>query len=260
MATKTKIIAIINHKGGVAKTTTAVNLAHGMAIKGKKVLIIDLDPQGSAAETLGMEPAPGAYYLLIRKGEGSTDVRLVREQVVSTRRRNLWLLPGDSSTSEAQLLITNRDIGHIRWALRPFMDDGLDCIILDTNPSEGGVQERAGWAADLVIIPTQLEFKSLKGVQKTIRMLNKLRNEWGWKGGLAGVLPTFFETHTIARRTAYEDLERKFKPAKLLLPPVRDRVVIPEASAAGETVFEYDGRSDAAKDYMTITERVMRFF
>ena len=98
---KTKIITIANQKGGVGKTTTVINLAHGLTRRGKSALIVDLDPQGQCATSLGMKPEEGAYYLLTM-GLKPQETRFIKQFVRDTGRENLWLIPGDQTTNAAQ--------------------------------------------------------------------------------------------------------------------------------------------------------------
>lgn len=94
----TTVITVANQKGGVGKTTTAVSLAHGLALRGKEVLLIDLDPQGQCATALGLRPEPGTFYLLVAPRQDGT-IETARQWVRNTGRKNLWLIPGDTTTS-----------------------------------------------------------------------------------------------------------------------------------------------------------------
>jgi len=132
-----KAICITNQKGGVGKTTTAIALAHGLAMKGKQVLLIDLDPQGQAAVTLGMTQEPGAYWLLAA-GQTPQEQKMVRQWLRETGRANLFINPGNQMTMTAQTIINaeNRPVSCIRKAIEPLMRSGPDYIIFDTAPSD----------------------------------------------------------------------------------------------------------------------------
>ncbi len=257
----TKIITVANQKGGVGKTTTVVNLAHGLARTGKSILIIDLDPQGQAVTPLKMQPDRGAYHLLTRVGSTPPEIETVRQWVQDTGRECLWILPGNELTIQAQIHINamGKDIAHVRWAVKPFLRDTLDYIIFDTSPSVGGVQERALWAADLVIVPTTPEYMSLQGVRNTLNVLTVLKREKNWSGGLMGVLPTFFENQTLAAKNAIRDLKKGFGERGLLLPPVHRATVLSQCGASGQTIFEREPDSRAAEEYQRLVDAVLKY-
>jgi chromosome partitioning protein len=257
----TKIITVANQKGGVGKTTTVVNLGHGLARSGKSVLIIDLDPQGQVVTPLKMKPDRGAYHLLTRVGDTQPEIEIVRQRIRDSGRERWWILPGNELTNQAQMHINamGKDISHVRWAVRPFMSDSLDYILFDTSPSVGGVQERALWAADLVIIPTSPDYMSLQGVRNTINVLSVLKRDKGWKGGLLGVLPTFYETHTLAAQAAIKDLKNGFGERGLLLTPIHRATILNQCGAAGQTIFERAPESRAAVEYQRLVNIVLKY-
>jgi chromosome partitioning protein len=164
---KTRVIAISNQKGGVGKTTTAVSLAAGLSREGREVLLVDLDPQGQCAITLGLKPEPGAFYLLTM-GQSPNETAFIRQYIRNSGRERLWLLAGDQTTMAAQTIINseNRPASCIRDSIARFTRSDLQYIIFDTAPSVGGIQERAIWAADLVVIPTSTEYLSTDSVRK----------------------------------------------------------------------------------------------
>jgi chromosome partitioning protein len=254
----TKVICIANQKGGVGKTTTAVSLAHGLALKGKQVLLIDLDPQGQSATALGRSPEPGVFYLLTM-GTSPQETTFVQSWVRSSGREGLYLFPGDQQTMAAQTVLNaqNQPVSSIRNSISRFFKEGLHYIIFDTAPSVGGIQERAVWASDLVIVPTATEFLSSDGVSKVLRMMSILQQKKRWKGALLGILPTFYDEQTRESKITMESLQERF--GQNILPPIHRATILRECAANGQTIFEIEPDSRAATEYRALTQRTMKF-
>jgi chromosome partitioning protein len=254
----TKVICIANQKGGVGKTTTAVSLAHGLTQKGKRVLLIDLDPQGQSATALGRNPEPGVFYLLTM-GITAPETTFVQSWIRSSGRQGLYLLPGNQQTMAAQIVLNaqNQPISSIRNSISRFFKDSLQYILFDTAPSVGGIQERAVWASDLVIVPTATEFLSADGVSQVMKMMSILREKKSWRGNLLGILPTFFDEQTRESKATMDLLREKFQNG--VLPPIHRGTILRECAAAGQTVFEADALCRAAKEYQALTQLVMKF-
>ena len=248
---KAKIFAVANQKGGVGKTTTAVNVAHGLARRSKKVLIVDFDPQGQCATVLGMNPEPGVFNLLI--APTGNPHQWVRE----TGRENLHVLPGDRTTATAQIVLNaeSRDISAVATVIAPFAQE-YDYIFFDTAPSAGGLQERAIWASRFVIIPTATEFLSSDGLGQIIGLLDDLKSKKGWSGGLMGVLPTFYDTQTKQSKVAMRSLQEAF--TQYCLPPIRRSTILRECPSGGVTVWEKDPDCMVAGDYQKLVDLVAR--
>jgi chromosome partitioning protein len=246
----TKILCIANQKGGVGKTTTTVNIGHGLARRGHNVLMIDLDPQGQVASVLNCPQEGGTYYLLTMGRSSPTELNFVKTLVRSTGRANLWYIPGNFETVRAQNDVSNRNppapISHIREMLDIFTKNGLSYILLDTSPSIGGLQERALWAADGVIIPTNMDYLSNEGVSNVARDLSALVSRQAWGGKLLGVLPTFYDPRTKPMKEAMRQLKEAFGTS--LLPPINRSSIFAAASAEGQTIFEY-AEANASSQY-----------
>lgn len=256
----TKIVTIANQKGGAGKTTTVISLAHGLALRGKEVLILDFDGQGQSASYMGLKEEPGIFFLLMSsvKPLEKNELILVRQQVRVTGRQHLWIIPGSQETVVAQntLAALEKPVSFIREAIGVFMRNGLDYIVIDTSPSLGGLQERAIWAADFVIVPVAMEFGSLQGLQKTVGIMQKIKSQ-NWKGVLGGILPTFYDEVTKETRKIEEDLRAGF--GELVLQPIHRATVFRECIAEGLTIFEKAPESRAAKEYEVLVDTVLKW-
>jgi chromosome partitioning protein len=256
----TTVIAVANQKGGVGKTTTAVSLAHGLTLKGKDVLLIDLDPQGQSAISLGLSAGPGAYYLLTPPPGGVVTVR----QYIRKGRERLWLVPGDISTNASQALISaeGQPLSYIATQLHPLVKNGmgLDYVIFDTAPSVGGIQERAIWASDLVLVPAATEFLSADGARKICESMMTMQKEKGWKGKILGILPTFYDEQTRESKTQLDEYRKIFK--ELVMQPIHRATILRECPAEGRTIFEIEATSSSAQwavqEYQAVVEHVMK--
>ncbi|MCJ7432285.1 MAG: ParA family protein [Anaerolineales bacterium] len=253
-----KVICIANQKGGVGKTTTAVSLAHGLSQRGKRVLLIDLDPQGQSATALGRSPEPGVFYMLTM-GVTQQETTFVQSWVRFSGREGLYLLPGDQQTMAAQTVLNAQDqpISAIRHSINRFFKEGLHYIIFDTAPSVGGIQERAVWASDLVIIPTATEFLSADGLSKVLLMMSVLQEKKNWRGTLLGILPTFHDEQTRESKATMENLRERFDQS--VLAPIHRATLLRECAAQGQTILEINPLCRAAKEYLALTQLVMKF-
>lgn len=242
-----KVIAVANRKGGVGKTTSVVTLGHGLALQGKSVLLVDVDPQGHVATALGLEQEPGLFDLLVVPG---TLLRNVTRQA----RDRLWIVPGNARTATAQtvLIAEGKDDLTLARAIKGSVNGALDFLVLDTAPSVGRLQEMALAMSDLVIVPSAVDFLSSAGISDLVGELADLKD---WGGRLLGVLPTFHDEVTRESQTNYADLQRAF--GDLVLSPIHRATVLRECAAVGQTVFEYAPTSRAAKEYADLVWSVL---
>jgi chromosome partitioning protein len=246
-----RIIVIPNHKGGTGKTTTAISVASSAALRGFRVLIVDFDPQGQAATALGLPQENGVFNLLV--GASTNPFQWIRR----TGRENLDILPGDRTTASAQVVINaeNRPIDAIKTAVRK-LAKAYDYIVFDTAPSVGGIQERAIYAASLVIIPTATEFLSLDGLAKMTTTLGALREVHRWEGRLIGILPTFYDEQTRESRESMTQLQDAFP--ERILSPIHRATILRECAAEGKTVFEMNPQHRAAREYEALATLAVR--
>ena len=248
-----KVITVASQKGGVGKTTTAVNLAIGLALRGKQVVVVDLDPQGQVAIALGLSPEPGVFNLMV------SDLNL-NQVIRASGRANLWLVPGDKRTGTAQIVLQAE--GHsITQAVRESFiapwNGKPDFVIFDTAPSVGGFQEAALAVADLVIIPAATDHLALFGVKGLVETLASLVKSGQWQGQ-ALVLPTFYDEVTRQSRVNLKTLTVQLEQVHIpVLDPIHRATALREAVAEGKTIFEYDPNSRAAREYAALVWSVL---
>jgi chromosome partitioning protein len=244
-------IAIANQKGGVGKTTTAISLAHGLALRDHHVLLVDFDPQGQCATSLAIDSEAGVFNVLVNPRSG------MRQWIRNTTRSGFDLLPGDRSTATAQIVINaeNRPIDSIQSLFKSIAKD-YDYIIFDTAPSVGGIQERAIYAAGLVLIPTATEFLSMDGLAQMVELLALLRDKWQWNGKLLGILPTFYDDQTSESRKSLKELREGF--GESVLNPIHRATVLRECAAEGKTIFEISPASRASREYEELSREIVQ--
>jgi chromosome partitioning protein len=247
----TTTITVANQKGGVGKTTTAVNLAHGLVLAGKRVLLVDLDPQGQCATILGLKPESGAFNLLVAEEPPNRVIRL-------TDRPDLYVILGDKKTATAQtvLSIQRSPVSFTAGKLEPAArSDSLDYIVIDTSPSVGELQEQALWAADGVLIPCATDYLASDGVFSIVSTLKKIRQDFDWQGQIIGILPTFYDEVTRESKATLQDLNKRFDG--MLLEPIHRATVLRECAVEGKTIFELDPASRAARQYGQLVRVVL---
>lgn len=241
-------IAVALSKGGVGKTTTAVNLAAGLARAGRRVLLIDTDTQGQAGRALGCSPDTGLAELVL--GEARPD------EAVHPARENLWLLAGGRSLSGLKRWITRKDYGGeqtLAEALSP-LEDQYDLAIVDTSPGWDALTVNALFYAGHILAPVALEVLALQGLlefQANLAAIQKYRPQLA----LSDVLPTFLDRRVRKSAEILAQLEGHY--ASQLCQPVRYSVRLSECPGHGMSIFEYAPQSTGAEDYQKLTERIL---
>jgi chromosome partitioning protein len=247
------MLTVANQKGGVGKTTTAVNLAHGLVLQGHRVLLVDLDPQGQCATILGLAPEPGAFNLLVAEQSLSQVIR-------TTDRENLLVILGDRKTATAQtvLSVQRSPISFAYDRLVPTAEqEGLAYTIIDTSPSVGELQEQALWAADGVLIPCAVDYLASDGVFNIAVTLKRIHDDFKWDGRILGILPTFYDDVTRESKATLDDLKKRFD--HLLLDPIHRATILRECAVEGKTIFELAPKSRAAQQYQDLAQYVLNW-
>jgi len=249
-----KIMAICNQKGGVGKTTSTINLGAALAEYGRRVLLVDFDPQGALSVGLGVQPQQldqTIYNVIMERDVGVADV------IMQTTVDGMDLLPSniDLSAAEVQLVAeVGREHTLVR-VLRPLIEH-YDYILVDCQPSLGLLTVNALAAADGVIIPLECEFFSLRGVALLIDTIDKVRERLNPKLEITGILPTMFDPRTLHCREVMARVVEAF--GDVVFDSVINRTVrFPETTVAGEPITRWAPRSAGAKAYRELAREVI---
>ena len=251
-----KVVAIANQKGGVGKTTTAVNLSAALAARQTRVLLIDLDPQGNATSSFGLQGLEGQSIYGALLGDDPVTLK-----VLPTRIEELFIIPADLDLAGAEVEIARMDdhLTRLTQALRILREDEtFDYVLLDCPPSLGILMSNALAAADELFTPIQCEYLALEGLVKIVRLIDHIHaSGTNGKLELGGILMTMFDRRTNLSAQVVAEVREHF--GEQVYETVIPRTVrLSEAPSFGKCILEYDANGSGAKSYRALAEEFLR--
>tara|TARA_B110000914_G_scaffold159203_1_gene140044 strand:+ start:165 stop:959 length:795 start_codon:yes stop_codon:yes gene_type:complete len=249
-----KIIAIANQKGGVGKTTTAINLSAGLGVLEKKVLLIDIDPQANSTSGVGFDPREienGVYECIIGKVKA-------RDIILETKSPNLFLMPAHIDLVGAEIELINEEFREsmMKDAIADIVDD-FDYIIIDCAPSLGLLTLNSLTAADSVLIPIQCEYFALEGLGKLLNTVKIVQRRLNPELTIEGLLLTMYDTRLRLSNQVVEEVKTHFQD--LVFDTIIHRnVTLGEAPSYGETIIIHDATSKGSINYLNLASELLK--
>ncbi len=251
-----KIVAIANQKGGVGKTTTAVNLGAALAEKEQRILLVDLDPQGNATSSVGMQEFEGESLYDPLLGSAG-----IAEKILPTRLENLFIIPADLDLAGAEVEIARMPDHLLRLthALRPLREDNaFDFVFLDCPPSLGILMTNALAAADELLTPIQCEYFALEGLVKIVRVIEQVRDSGAnAQIEISGIVMTMFDGRTKLSGQVVAEVRQHFG-ARVFETMIPRSVRLSEAPSFGKTILEYDNTGAGARAYRALANEFLQ--
>ncbi|MBK1879459.1 ParA family protein [Pelagicoccus mobilis] len=254
----TTVFTIANQKGGVGKTTTAVNLAAALAEQKVPTLLIDLDPQANATSGLGIEKEEGRSVYPVLLGEGN-----IEDMVVETGRKNLYLLTSETDLAAAEIELAQQEdyLLQLKNALAPLFESGqYRAVVIDCPPALGMLSMNSLAAADYLLVALQCEYLALEGLGQILSVVDRL-HEAGVNEELqvGGIIMTMFDVRTNLSREVVEEVRTNL-PDQIFNTVIPRTIRLSEAPSFGQSIFEYDKSNPGATAYRNLAKEVIKRF
>jgi chromosome partitioning protein len=250
-------ITLLNEKGGVGKTTLSVNIAAGLALRGKKVLLIDTDAQANATNQLQLPEDGGLYQLLVKEAEWNSIILSPKESVWGGANPKGELMVATSNLETRAIPLLVDDATLLRERLNE-LEEHVDVVVIDTSPTPSLLHSMIYLCSDYMIYPTQAEILSMVGLAKSVSHMQRskdMRKAFGLRETvLMGVQPTMYQAQTIAHQHGLEKIRAQF--GTLTWKPLMQRTIWREASFAQQSIFSYAPEDAATKEMLSVIELV----
>jgi chromosome partitioning protein len=244
-----KVISISNHKGGVGKTTSAINIGAGLNILKKKVLLIDLDPQANLSQSLGLINEPINIYGALRGEYKLQPIEI---------RKGLDVIPSTLDLSGAEVELSSEPgREYILKELIEPLRASYDFIIIDSPPSLGLLTINSFTASDEILIPLQAQYLALQGLAKLVEVVDKIKQRLNKGLKVGGVFITQYDSRKVLNRDVVETIQAHFKD-EVFKTKIRDNIALAEAPSQGLDIFRYNIKSNGAEDYLALSKEIIK--